>query len=370
MPIKAFQFITDWEQSMSIINASVGHQNPLLQQALSQNPNTTFHIETLNPTPVRNGKTVVSELTVCATTAPASPFMAHDVCSQHHMAQNFIQQVYEISHQAKLSYFMPILFSGFSQPTSTIAATHNSVFIPSVAIGLTPVTQQPIFLEQYLNSPIEIEIAKIAGQHVPRERICEIGNLASQCAGNARLMVAFLVFYLSSPITKLVDDSACPPNAAATKVDWAVCTGTNVVQHILSSMGIESHVVARATVDALQDPEQQSTWGSYYDNNPLVLAIDVAKSKAVCSPYYRYTEHTHVETGVSADICLEPTENYQQASVCTPTANKPFNDIQTARMQPTDMQKTDAHTIDTRNGLLVTQSSTTQPPVDKQPACC
>jgi len=178
------------------------------------------------------------------------------------------------------------------------------------------------------------------------------------------------VFYLSSPITTLADDSACPPNAAATKVDWAVCTGTNVVQHILSSMGIESHVVARATVDALQDPKQQSAWGSYYDNNPLVLAIDVAKSKAVCSPYYRYTEHTDVETGVSADICLEPTENYQQASVCTPTANKPFNDIQTADMQSTDMQTTNAHTIDTQNGPLVTQSSTIQPPVDKQPACC
>lgn len=236
----------------------------------------TFHIEALKPLPVRGGQTAISELTVCASTQSA----------QHQLTQNFIKQVYEVSHKAKLSYFMPLLFSGFSAPYNCLDASTNT-FIPSVAIGLKPVTQSAVFLEQYLSAPIDVAITQIAGKPVARERIVEIGNLASQSAGNARLMIAFLVFYLST--VDLEGPQTCQPNIS-TKADWAVCTGTNAVRHILASMGIESHVIAKATIEALTSPEEQSSWGSYYDNNPLVLAIDVAKAKTVCDPLYNYNQ--------------------------------------------------------------------------------
>ena len=75
-----------------------------------------------------------------------------------------------------------------------------------------------------------------------------------------------------------------------TRAGWVVCSGHEAVRHILRHMGIRSHVIAKATAEALADPEQVSSWGHYYQHNPLVVAINVADAKRVCAPHYRYTE--------------------------------------------------------------------------------
>ncbi|MUG31410.1 thermostable hemolysin [Psychrobacter sanguinis] len=286
--------------------------------SLQQDSNTTFHIEALKDASKQDGQKSASELIVYASTQSA----------EYQLAQEFIAKVYEVSHGAKLSYFMPLLFSGFNgpntAPTATSTLTQNafgtnaSALNLSVAIGIKPVTRSPVFLEQYLNAPIDVAIAQFAGSPIARERIVEIGNLASQSAGNARLMIAFLVFYLSA-LSKPVGQSV-----ATTKADWAVCTGTNAVRHILSSMGIESHVVAKATIDAITSKEQQASWGSYYDNNPLVLAIDIAKAKVVCSPHYQYTEvgDPALRLPLSYPFLYQPIVNKPVAN--KPTANKQF----------------------------------------------
>lgn len=109
-------------------------------------------------------------------------------------------------------------------------------------------------------------------------------------------MIAFLVFYLSTPTLHPVT------HESQTKADWVVCTGTDAVRHILAHMGIHSHIIAKATAEALKDPEQISAWGHYYQQNPLVVAINVADAKRVCAPHYRYTEM--LEMAVTADLPL------------------------------------------------------------------
>ncbi|PNK61761.1 hypothetical protein A6J60_001160 [Psychrobacter sp. FDAARGOS_221] len=237
---------------------------------------TTYHIKAINPSFASDNnktKAIPSDLYITASTAQ---YFAH----QHDASQTFIKQVYETVHNAKLNYFMPLLFAGTNTNLMSKTAAHIA---PKVAIGLKPLYTEKVFLEQYLASPIETVISELVGYDVQRTRICEIGNLASQSAGNARLMIAFLVFYLSTPTQN--------GTMQTTKADWAVCTGTTAVQHILNHIGIRSHVIAKATSDALADPNQVSAWGRYYQHNPLVLAINVADARTVCSPYFEYTEY-------------------------------------------------------------------------------
>ena len=251
--------------------------------------NTTFYIEAVKPMSMLEVQGIPSSLYIRASTQ--MPIATSPTSyAQNQDAQAFIKRIYEYIHHARLSYFMPILFSGFADKPSygdwlstddnTLPAFRGT----SVAIGLKPICEDKIFLEQYLNTPIQHEISRVAGEPVSRQRIFEIGNLASGCAGSARLMIAFLVFYLSTPVLNPTT------NEYQTKADWVVCTGTDAVRHILAHMGIRSHVIAKATAEALEDPEQVSSWGHYYQHNPLVVAINVADAKRVCAPHYRYTE--------------------------------------------------------------------------------
>ena len=263
--------------------------------------NTTFYIEAIKPMPILNVQGIPSSLYVRASTQ--TPVQASPASyAQNQDAQAFIKQIYEYIHHARLSYFMPILFSGFADmPSYGDWLSSDDSALPafrgtSVAIGLKPISEDKVFLEQYLESHIQNEVSQIAGEPVSRQRIFEIGNLASGHAGSARLMIAFLVFYLSTPTLHPVT------HESQTKADWVVCTGTDAVRHILAHMGIRSHIIAKATAEALKDPEQISAWGHYYQQNPLVVAINVADAKRVCAPHYRYTEM--LEMAANADLPL------------------------------------------------------------------
>lgn len=258
--------------------------------------NTTFYIEAVKPMSLLEVQGIPSSLYIRASTQMPIATSSPASYAQNQDAQAFIKRIYAYIHHARLSYFMPILFSGFANMPSYgdwLSTDDNALPAfkgTSVAIGLKPICEDKIFLEQYLDTPIQSEISKVAGEPVSRQRIFEIGNLASGCAGSARLMIAFLVFYLSTPVLNPIT------HEYQNKADWVVCTGTDAVRHILAHMGIRSHVIAKATAEALKDPEQVSSWGHYYQHNPLVVAINVADAKRVCAPHYRYTETLEIST--------------------------------------------------------------------------
>lgn len=258
--------------------------------------NTTFYIEAVKPMSLLEVQGIPSSLYIRASTQMPIATSSPASYAQNQDAQAFIKRIYAYIHHARLSYFMPILFSGFANMPSYgdwLSTDDNALPAfkgTSVAIGLKPICEDKIFLEQYLDTPIQSEISKVAGEPVSRQRIFEIGNLASGCAGSARLMIAFLVFYLSAPVLNPIT------HEYQNKADWVVCTGTDAVRHILAHMGIRSHVIAKATAEALKDPEQVSSWGHYYQHNPLVVAINVADAKRVCAPHYRYTETLEIST--------------------------------------------------------------------------
>ncbi|MEG2360042.1 MAG: thermostable hemolysin [Acinetobacter sp.] len=121
--------------------------------------------------------------------------------------ESFISDKYKEIHNASLSEFFSTLFAGY---------TENRM---QVAIGMENLSGKDAFLEQYLETPVQVSLEKFTQSKVSRDKLVEIGNLASLNMENAKLMVAFLVFHLSRQ-----------------KVEWAVCTGTVAVRYVLQQM--------------------------------------------------------------------------------------------------------------------------------------
>lgn len=186
--------------------------------------------------------------------------------NQKPRVEAYIRLKYREKHNAILTQFSSNLFVGMLD---------NDI---KVAIGIEGLKAQAAFLEHYLQQPVEYYLRKLIQQSISREKIVEIGNLASENVEYAKMMVAFLVYHLS-----------------AQGIEWAVCTGTIAVRYVLQQMGLRFHILDRADPDALG--EEKRRWGNYYEQKPLVLAIHVADALAVTRENYTLTSQNIFNTG-------------------------------------------------------------------------
>ncbi|MDG1733018.1 MAG: thermostable hemolysin [Thalassotalea sp.] len=162
--------------------------------------------------------------------------------------EGFIKDIFFNHHKAKLKVFMPMLLS-----------TQDHAGKITSAVGIRHISKQAIFLEQYLSHPIEQMISSLTSTNVRRNNIAEVGNLACSSSSHSKNIIILLVHQFFNE-----------------NIDWAVCTGTTMVQIILKRLGIEFQYIDRAEPDNLQ--EDKDSWGTYYENNPCVLAIDIKKA--------------------------------------------------------------------------------------------
>ncbi|MFH7808720.1 thermostable hemolysin [Acinetobacter sp. BSP-153] len=180
--------------------------------------------------------------------------------------EEYISLKYQEKHNATLTHFSSTLFVGMYEDQT------------QVAIGIEQLKTHKAFLEQYLEQPIEQSLQNMTQRDVSRSKIVEIGNLASENMEYAKMIVAFLVFYLSLE-----------------GVEWAVCTGTIAVRYVLQQMGLHFHVLEKANPDVLGEAKKQ--WGNYYEQKPLVLAINVAESLSVTQKNYDFNVGKITKTG-------------------------------------------------------------------------
>lgn len=174
--------------------------------------------------------------------------------------EEFIKGIFFKHHQATLKAFMPTLLSS-RDAFGNIQCT----------VGIRNLNKQSVFLEQYLNEPIEKLISDIAEQEISRTSIAEVGNLACGSSVNSKNIIIMLVhhfFYQNKT--------------------WAVCTGTTMIQMILNKLGISYHYIDRANPERLA--EDRDCWGTYYENNPCVLAVNVNSAMQVLSDTF-YLEY-------------------------------------------------------------------------------
>ncbi len=180
------------------------------------------------------------------------PELALQLAAGKHLpaAQHFIAQIFNQAYSARVSHFLPFLL--------TLQQNHRL----QAALGLSPAAHQPLFLEQYLNKPIENILAGRLARPIDRARIMEVGNLASRGAGSARLLFIMLNAWL-----------------AETGYEWCVFTATAQVRHMFRRLGITLTPLANAHASRLESGQQE--WGSYYQQQPQVVVGDIRRGAAI-----------------------------------------------------------------------------------------
>lgn len=152
-----------------------------------------------------------------------------------------IRAVYAERHGALVRGFAP-----------TLVSLHDGQRI--VAAAGYRFADQPLFLERYLDAPVEVLLAALTGAEAPaREGIVEVGHLAAVQAGAGRSLVGVLGLHL-----------------ATLGAQWVASTLTQELRGTFLRMGVEPLVLGTAHPERLGDEARD--WGRYYEHNPVVLA--------------------------------------------------------------------------------------------------
>lgn len=152
----------------------------------------------------------------------------------------FIQQRFRIAHGADIRHFMPQLF-GVSQANGELCAV----------AGVRLASDEPLFLERYLDHPIEPLISAAAAQPVDRRAIAEVGNLAASDTGSARLSIIAITWLL-----------------AMAGLEWVAFTGNIGLVNSFHRLGLKPVTLCAADPQRLGD--ERHHWGSYYESQPWV----------------------------------------------------------------------------------------------------
>jgi hypothetical protein len=160
---------------------------------------------------------------------------------QRRKLERFIQRAFARHHCAMVHAFMPTLLA--------MEGERNRV---CGVVGFRRAVTEPLFLERYLDVPIELALAERVGLSIPRSDIVEVGNLASSSCRAACQLVAAL------PRMLLADGNR-----------WVVFTATEVVRGMLAKFRAPVIELARATRDRVDDGDE---WGRYYNSDPRVIA--------------------------------------------------------------------------------------------------
>ncbi len=156
----------------------------------------------------------------------------------------FVSERFYKVHHAQIKHFMPKLLSLRDAGQQLRAVC-----------GLRHAHEEALFLECYLNSPIEKVLSAQTGTSIARHEILEIGNLAILEPACIRSLLASVSVYLHS-----------------TDAKWAVFTGISTLKNALNKLQMPLVMLGEAKITSLPEPERAS-WGSYYEQRPQVMAI-------------------------------------------------------------------------------------------------
>lgn len=164
--------------------------------------------------------------------------------------QRFIANIFRARFGADLCHFSDLLIGSKDDSGQWNAA-----------VGLTSLAKGQAFLEQYLDHPVEHEIAlrQLNRRHigeVRRSDIVEFGNLAATRPGASRALIMHLAPFLR-----------------ARQVRWIVFTGTQSLFNSFAKFNYKPNVIAPADPAKLNGAE--TLWGTYYRHSPKVMYGDV-----------------------------------------------------------------------------------------------
>lgn len=156
-------------------------------------------------------------------------------------AEAFIRRAFLRHHQAIVRSFAPDLL---------LLEERMRVF---AAAGWRGAGDGQLFLERYLDEPIERVLGGLTGLVLPRERFVEVGHLVADRPGASVQVILSL-----------------PRHLSAAGYEWVVFTATEQLVRIFTRLGLPLLALARADPARLGDEARD--WGRYYETKPVVVA--------------------------------------------------------------------------------------------------
>lgn len=156
--------------------------------------------------------------------------------------ERYIADCFERSYGAEISHFADTLLALRDADGHWVAALGYSL----------PASRSEVFVEQYLDRPLEQALSEVLREPVPRAALAEVGNMAATSSGMGRALIALATRHLY-----------------ARGLDYVVFTATRALANSFVRLGLTPHAVAPADPARLRDGEAR--WGSYYHNKPTVM---------------------------------------------------------------------------------------------------
>ena len=159
--------------------------------------------------------------------------------------EDFISQRFAEHYQARVRHFMPCLLG-----------LHSADGQVQGAVGLRSAQRRPLFLERYLDEPIEQAVSRRSGVPISRGEIVEVGNLAAFGNASARLLIVALTDLL-----------------IAQGFRWVVFTGTSALLNSFQRLALDPLPLGLA--DPTRMGAELADWGSYYASRPQLMAGEI-----------------------------------------------------------------------------------------------
>lgn len=164
--------------------------------------------------------------------------------------EQFIAHVYRERYGATLHAFLPHLLAFRDEQGRLVAA-----------VGMRVGSEGPLFVEQYLDEPVQALLYHREIANVGRDRIAEIGNFAATAPGVARELIVRLTEMLH-----------------AARVRWVLFAATQQLRNTLDRLQLVTVELGEASPERLTG--DASHWGSYYQARPRVVCGNVAAGRA------------------------------------------------------------------------------------------
>jgi len=158
--------------------------------------------------------------------------------------ERFIIDTLHHTYGADIKRFKPYLMTLRDQDNRLIAVC-----------GLHSAATERLFLESFLDQPIEALLSAHTGFSVKRGDIVEIDNFSVVELDMSRHLV-----------------TAINDQLYFTAKQWAVLTATPELREVFVELGINPEILADTDLNLLS-PEDRLAWGSYFEQKPKILAI-------------------------------------------------------------------------------------------------
>lgn len=136
-----------------------------------------------------------------------------------------------------------------------VEALRDASGVLMAAFGLHHAAYGRLFLEQYIDEPIEQLMSRQLGRDIARDEITYFGNLAVANPRNAGVLIAHVI-----------------QHSLSMNLPWGVATAHHSLQNGLIKGGRDLYPLAAANPDRL-DAQERAKWGSYYKHIPQIVAI-------------------------------------------------------------------------------------------------